>query len=34
MVLLEDMKGELFLESDEGKGARFLVKVPLANRNP
>ena len=27
MVLLEDMKGELFLESDEGKGARFLVKV-------
>ena len=34
MVLLEDMKGELFLESDEGKGARFLVKLPLANRNP
>jgi len=34
MVLLEDMKGELFLESDEGKGARFLVKVPLAKRNP
>jgi signal transduction histidine kinase len=34
MVLLEDMNGELFLESDEGKGARFLVKVPVANRNP
>ena len=34
LVLLEDMKGELLLESDEGKGARFLVKVPLANRKP
>jgi signal transduction histidine kinase len=29
MVLVEDMGGELFLESDEGKGAKFLVKVPL-----
>jgi signal transduction histidine kinase len=34
MVLLEDMKGELFLESDEGKGARFLVRVPMTDRNP
>jgi len=32
MVLLEDMNGELFLESDEGKGARFLVKLPLVNQ--
>jgi two-component system OmpR family sensor kinase len=32
MVLLEDMGGELFLESDEGKGAKFLVKVPLKNK--
>jgi signal transduction histidine kinase len=29
MVLVEDMGGELVLESDEGKGAEFLVKVPL-----
>jgi two-component system OmpR family sensor kinase len=29
MVLVEDMGGELFLESDEGQGAKFLVKVPL-----
>ena len=29
MVLVEDMGGELFLDSDEGKGAIFLVKVPL-----
>ena len=33
MVLLEDMNGELFLESDEGKGARFLVKVPLVDQD-
>ena len=33
MVLLEDMDGELFLDSDEGKGTRFLVKMPLANRS-
>ena len=32
MVLIEDMGGELFLESDEGKGAKFLVRVPLANK--
>ena len=30
MVLVEDMGGELSLESDEGKGATFSVKVPLA----
>jgi two-component system OmpR family sensor kinase len=29
MVLVEDMGGQLFLESDEGKGAKFLVKVPV-----
>jgi signal transduction histidine kinase len=29
MTLVEDMGGELFLESDEGKGAIFSVKVPL-----
>jgi len=29
MILVEDMGGELFLESDEGKGAKFLVKLPL-----
>ena len=29
MVLIEDMGGELFLESDEGKGTKFIVKVPL-----
>ena len=29
MVLVEDMGGELFLESGEGKGAKFLVKLPL-----
>ena len=29
MILVEDMHGELLLESDEGKGATFLVKVPL-----
>jgi len=33
MVLLEDMNGELFLESDEGEGARFLVKVPLVDQD-
>ncbi len=32
MVLVEDMGGELSLESDEGKGAKFLVKLPLANK--
>lgn len=29
MVLVEDMHGELLLDSDEGKGVTFLVKVPL-----
>lgn len=29
MVLIEDMGGELLLESDEGKGTKFIVKVPL-----
>jgi two-component system OmpR family sensor kinase len=29
MVLVEDMGGKLFLESDVGKGAKFLVEVPL-----
>jgi signal transduction histidine kinase len=29
MVLVEDMGGNLFLDSDKGKGARFLVKLPL-----
>lgn len=29
-VLVEDMEGELSLDSDEGKGVTFLVKVPLS----
>ena len=29
MVLIEDMGGKLFLESDEGKGAKFMIEVPL-----
>jgi len=29
MVLVEDIGGKLFLESDEGKGAKFLVQIPL-----
>jgi two-component system OmpR family sensor kinase len=29
LVLVEDMGGEVSLESDEGQGAKFLVKVPL-----
>lgn len=29
MVLVEDMGCDLSLESDEGKGARFVVRVPL-----
>ena len=28
-VLVEDMEGELSLDSDEGKGVTFLVKIPL-----
>jgi len=31
MVLVEDLGGELFLDSDEGLGTRFLVKLPLKN---
>ena len=31
MVLVEDMGGNLYLESDEGMGAKFLVEVPLKN---
>ncbi len=30
MVLVEDLGGQLFLDSDVGRGARFLVKLPLA----
>lgn len=29
MILVEDMGGELSLESDVGKGAKFCVKLPL-----
>jgi len=29
MVLVEDLGGKLFLDSDEGQGTRFLVKLPL-----
>lgn len=29
LVLIEDMGGELFLDSDSGKGATFSVKIPL-----
>jgi signal transduction histidine kinase len=29
MILLEDMSGQLTLESDAGKGAVFSVKIPL-----
>jgi two-component system, OmpR family, sensor kinase len=32
MVLLKDMGGELILTSCEGKGAEFLVKIPLNTR--
>ena len=32
MVLVEDMGGEMLLESDKGEGAKFLVTVPLANK--
>jgi len=30
MALVEDMGGSLFLESDEGEGAKFSVRVPLS----
>jgi signal transduction histidine kinase len=29
MVLLEDMGGKLYLESETGQGARFIVELPL-----
>ena len=29
MVLIEDLEGRLLLESDEGRGAKFCVEVPL-----
>jgi len=29
MVLVEDLGGEMVLNSDEGQGAQFLVKIPL-----
>ncbi len=29
MVLVEDLGGEMLLDSDEGQGAKFLVKIPL-----
>jgi signal transduction histidine kinase len=29
MILIEDMGGELSLESDEGKGTKFIAKIPL-----
>lgn len=32
MVLVEDMGGTLFLDSDKGRGARFLVKLPLKSQ--
>lgn len=32
MVLVEDMGGKLYLESDEGAGACFTVKVPLVSK--
>ncbi|MDY7038797.1 MAG: HAMP domain-containing sensor histidine kinase [Thermodesulfobacteriota bacterium] len=31
MVLVEDMGGELLLESDVGKGAKFSVRVPIGS---
>ena len=34
MVLVEDMGGELRLESDQGKGAEFMVKLPLPVTKP
>jgi signal transduction histidine kinase len=31
MVLVEDMGGKLLLESDQGKGANFVVRLPVAD---
>jgi len=28
---VEDLGGKLFLDSDEGLGTKFLVKIPLKN---
>ncbi|MBW1788686.1 MAG: HAMP domain-containing histidine kinase [Deltaproteobacteria bacterium] len=33
MVLVEDMGGELLLDSDKGKGARFTVRLPVKPTN-
>ena len=32
LILVEDMGGEMYLESDEGKGAKFFVRIPLAEQ--
>jgi signal transduction histidine kinase len=32
MVLVEDLGGKLFIESEEGKGAKFSVKIPLGKK--
>ena len=32
MVLVEDLGGRLFIESEEGKGAKFSVNIPLAKK--
>jgi signal transduction histidine kinase len=32
LILVEDMAGEMYLESDEGKGAKFSVRIPLAEQ--
>jgi signal transduction histidine kinase len=32
MALIEDMGGQISLESEEGKGAEFSIKVPLSGR--
>jgi len=34
MVLVEGMGGELRLQSDQGKGAEFIVKLPLKTTKP
>lgn len=34
MVLVEDMGGKLILESDQGKGANFVVQLPLPGHHP
>lgn len=32
MVLIEDLSGKLFIESEEGKGAKFSLKIPLEKK--